>query len=215
MAELYLPADWQESVVARHLRDPYSAEALAEPYTDTLDLGEVDYAQISEDGVIEYMLKAPGESPVIRDGQEDVEYLHRAFMDAAQVLVGGEMFDASSILFRREASPVEAYFIQKYLWGDPHMDGKKHPFFANQGETLRLNGMTCSALGTGSLHGPKRINDFDPENFEMYPNEAKKLREEILPPGHFYIAAPSLVHFSVRALQDIPMRHFMRWQLRA
>lgn len=118
-----LPDGWSRSVVVRHLENPYSAEALAEPRKDWIEVGPL--------GVNHFDAAKPVQGHIVPIKREDQDFnpysepdqcteAHVLFLSAAK-LVLGRRYMQTRIFFDHFSSPLQPY--QTHTFNEPHMDG--------------------------------------------------------------------------------------------
>lgn len=221
---LLLPTEWKESIVVRHLENPYSAEALAEPQKNWI---EVDHLELNDFPPAEPVsfplkpLKQSGEDFILEDQSEIYQQAHQAFMCAAQLIMKAS-FKNSRVFFDHFSSPL--YIGQTHTFSSPHMDGTM-PGGVNIEQIsstgyndleLKLVGIAASGVKTATLQGPAEADDFDGETRTHLKSSAwaeKDFQKQELPLNTLIIMAPSTIHYAQPAPYDIDLRHFLRWQL--
>jgi hypothetical protein len=204
-----MPAAWLDSSVVRHIDDPFSANALAEPFKSSIDLGEIDMEGCF--GMHIAPLKvAGGEARLFPSLPEGQIAAHQMFIDAARLILGESRYEQATINFTYRDNPVAPGSRQ--LGIRPHVDGKK-PTDAGQ---LRVVGVACSSLPTVRFQGAIRPDQLGTRGDLAAVRSLRKLTPDPVPLSHLVLLPPSLLHDSGRADREATEptpRLFLRWHL--
>lgn len=211
-----IPVAWENTSVVRNLEAPYSDEALAEPVKSWIDVDDVDFSNAPHVGLhgpaTNYVIKEFGDDIDLRMSSEPEEY-HMMFIDAATAILGQERFGKSKIYFTHWSSDLSQG--QHFTFDVPHLDGGL-PDEDTQGDQLRLVGTATNAVATAILQGGLTREDFKFGTSELKRSvlEEGRLTETSLPLSRLVIMSPATLHHARRAKSRVPLRHFLRWQLR-
>lgn len=211
--ETDVPAEWRESVVVRHLYDPYSDASLGEPRRDGIDLGEVDLSGLTEDDY--YRLPTLSAS-----GEETVQFLdtdtastieaHQLFTDAVKRILGPEKFTQASIGFNSRVSWVGRNELQNgTLASQIHLDSLPEP----PRPVLLLHGFACNLAPTNIAHGPFTLGDFQGA---VYAGQLRKFLDSevhsVEPiPANRLIVMPGSAPHATPMPNESGFRHFAHW----
>lgn len=219
-----LPDGWEKSTVVQFLDAPYSDEALAQPVKTWIDAAELDLAGLppgDQSWAWGRTIKAPGANFYPSAHPELYVPLHTSFTDAARQILGEQLYSQANIYFDHSSSHLRPG--QTFTFDEPHLDGtmpgasRVDTSFGDEQLELKLFGVAFNAAGSDVWQGSTYPSDYTGDSgTHLKPGviEARGLEHDQLPTDRLIIAPPSLLHAAHPADEYIPMRHFLRWQLK-
>jgi hypothetical protein len=210
-----------ENTVVKHLDDPYSVAALAEPQKEFIDLGAIDVAHLPDAPevsrfIADRAIKLPGKD--FDYAASDVRYRdqHLRVVLAAHAILGKEPLKSSSIYFTHRSGPLHPGETLSTNADMPHLDGEYRGSLCGESLTrIRLLGVMASGVPTAVYQGPITHEDLIQHGDEIDIDEAaiQRLTREDLPLDRLLLTGSGLPHNEQPAQVFTPVRHFMRWTI--
>lgn len=206
------------NTVVKHLDDPYSVAALAEPHKDFVDLGPVDVAGLPEAAnyARDIRIKAPGDVFDFAASDPSYRNLHLRVVMAAHSIIGPGPLERSAIFFTHRSgrlSPGETLSVNA---DKPHLDGGFRGTLCGESlKRIRLLGVLASGVPTAIYQGPLYHDDLiqHEDDIDIDEEAIRRLTPDDLPLDRLLLTGPSLPHNEQAPKIHIPNRHFMRWSL--
>lgn len=208
----------ESSHIARYMNDPYSDTALADSDRQWNNLGNFDMSNLPNEGCM------PGKH-LFWEGLGNLDYkfenpeikkMHQIVENAAKIILPEEFRDKVKIYFDHMSANLTSG--TNFTFEEPHIDGS-FPL-SKEDPQLRMFAVITNAVPTGIYKGSFSKEDFKKNQYGNQSNllnhkviDEKNLEIAELPLETLVLLSPSTVHFAQLAKNDIPIRHFLRWQL--
>jgi hypothetical protein len=207
------PTGWAQGSFVRHLKDPFSDAALAEPVKKYVDVGEVrigrsrtHFPQVYPGG---HEIKKPGHDIQFPpDEPGELLDMHGLFIAYAKKLVGRATYLSSSLDFVHHVEDLEPGHDHRI--STPHLDGVTHK---PHGKVIRLVGIAVNVLPPVILQGSIHKNELVDNDLCYHPDNEHRFQKELLPIFRLILVSPATLHAGQLAPTYIPNRHFLRYQL--
>lgn len=223
--EFDLPETWRNSVVVRHVDEPYSDAALAEEVKDWIEVATLDITDFVKPNpflIPRFTIKQPGSDFDPSSQEVMYEDAHQLFMDAARKILGPDRLFDARIFFDHASAHLAPG--ETHTFSEPHLDGTMPGGFnegqmmstGHSGKGMTLIGMVASGVATATLQGSVDRDDFGGEprtHLKSGVRKRKGLEKVDMPLNTLVIMAPSTVHYGQPAHDWIENRNLLRWQL--
>lgn len=205
-----LPDNWQESGIARHVENPFSPEALAEPVKASLVVPGLDISAFDFGFPVEReAIKEPGDDEIETYGDDGVDAANNLFAEAAREVMGEAVFKAARIVLTYRNSIVQAEAKQRSL--PPHVD----QWSTKNSMTHLLIGIAFDSIPPRVYQGPydeSRVSSDDRRAGHIlgYLGKSAGFSTHLLEENQLHLIAGATIHQPTHAYTT-ERRKFLRW----